>query len=482
MRSLIPVTLILLLSACSARPQVVPSLSPSTQAQVNQNLKNGRLPAPSEVANNSVPTTPDACEQFRATIPTNWFQDTIEVPENPAEPLGTKIKVFYYGLIKPGTVPTIFYNGGPGSDSHSSASDLNDRDEFFDPDGKISFIYMDQRGTGCSDFYPQGSSQATLDRLRYYGSRGIVSDSEYLRQKLIGDRPWIAFGQSFGALVSHRYVVMAPQFLKAALAHGNAIDSNGNDRIEQRIASQVRVMNDYLTEYPADRQLLQTMKTALTPKTCFTSQDKSQTLCGYQILEVIAEDLLGFTDYWLTLHDWIGLMATSKGLNNEGITRFLATFAFGEGNPLDSERWADLVIGWVDRDVPPFDTYHCQMIQKDLLAQGVDLSQSLSNECMYALQVPDSKVIDTSLVVQNLPRDLLTVGELYDSLKAHPELSFFLYSGEQDPYVPVANFKEEVSQISGLSNVHYTDFAGTGHDGYETEPQVWNDLISQSKE
>jgi hypothetical protein len=65
------------LPACSSHsssPQAaqateVPPLAPATQVQVGQNLNNNRLPSPSEVENNSVPTADEACENFRSSLP-----------------------------------------------------------------------------------------------------------------------------------------------------------------------------------------------------------------------------------------------------------------------------------------------------------------------------------------------------------------------------------------------------------------------------
>jgi len=42
---------------------------------------------------------------------------------------------------------------------------------------RIFPIFIDQRGTGCSTFYPQGSFDQILGRLTSYGSRGIVEDA-----------------------------------------------------------------------------------------------------------------------------------------------------------------------------------------------------------------------------------------------------------------------------------------------------------------
>ena len=217
----------LLFFGCSKPPKqanpashVVPALSLATKARVSQNMRNGRIPSPSEVAEDAIPMANEECKDFQEQeIPKDWFQGTLTVPEDVSHPEGAKVNIFYYGNINPDSIPTVFFNGGPGHSSHGSEVFLAKYQRLFDLGKKVSVIFLDQRGTGCSSGYPRGRDDATLQRLRLYGTRGIVEDAEALRAKLWPGKPWIASGQSYGGYIVHRYVMLHPEGLRAAFSH-----------------------------------------------------------------------------------------------------------------------------------------------------------------------------------------------------------------------------------------------------------------------
>jgi pimeloyl-ACP methyl ester carboxylesterase len=452
----IGLAILISLQGCSSHHNSAPSQQ--TQQNIHQNLQNNRIPSPDEVASNSVPVADSACQKFRATIPSDWQQGFLTVPEDPNNPNGTQIHIFYYGKINPNSVPTIYFNGGPTDDSHGDFSTLTRRQPIFDSAKKISFIFLEQRGNGCSDYYPQGYDPATLQRLTYYGTRGIVADAEAVRAALWPGKPWIAAGQSYGGFITHRYVTLHPEALKSAFSEQDVITSDGYFRLKTRIESQNRVMSVYLTQYPDDVKRLEDLHAFLTPTQCFKSSDGTEKACGLRVLSPLVDSLLGFSDQWVTIHEWIGVMDhLDTGISQDGIARFLATFYFGASNPLNVKAWAGAVIDWVDRNVPPIDAEHCEKIQADLAANGINLSQVLLNECMTALQNAVANPTDSSLWLQKMPQDLLTI-----------------------IYVPKEEFAEELTAIGTFANVHYTDFVGTGHDASYDEPSAWDDWINQS--
>jgi hypothetical protein len=61
------------------------------------------------------------------------------------------------------------------------------------------------------------------------------------------------------------------------------------------------------------------------------------------------------------------------------------------------------------------------------------------------------------------------------ALQVMPAGSFYLYSGEKDCFVPKEGFVEEITAVGPL--LHYTHFMNSGHEGFYTENQVWNDLL-----
>src|SRR5262245_43861112 len=99
------------------------------------------------------------CEEFRQALnqdaPGLWTQGWVTVPEAWSKPNSKQIRVFYYARLirdSQGQIakPTVFFNGGPGFDSHSSYDTI----EPLEAPQSLSMIYIDQRGTGCSDPYP----------------------------------------------------------------------------------------------------------------------------------------------------------------------------------------------------------------------------------------------------------------------------------------------------------------------------------------
>ena len=423
------------------------------------------------------------CSHFRASLPADWQQGLLNVPENPDQPNGQMIQIFYYAKINPNSIPTVYFNGGPLSSSHGDYRALVSRQLLFDPDKKISMVFIDQRGNGCSQSYPQGKDPATLQRLSYYGSRGIVADAEAVRLKIWGNRPWIAAGQSYGGYIVHRYVTVHPESLTAAISQQDVLTTDGYFRLKTRIISQGRVLDNYFTEYPDDKARLLNLRSFLSLDKCFTNPSSTTNIkraCGYEIL-IPLTSFIGFTDQWLTIHQWLGIMVPASGVSEAGIQRFLKIYEFGSAaNPANSKGWAGAVIDYVDRNLPF--GFRCEQIRNDILPSGIDLKNVLLSECMVQLQNPPPPANNPAPWQQNLKQDPLLISDLASVLQI-TALPFYLYSGEKDTYVPVAEFAEELAAISKFPNVHYTDYLDSGHDGSYEEPQTWFDwqLVSTTR-
>ncbi len=67
------------------------------------------------------------------------------------------------------------------------------------------------------------------------------------------------------------------------------------------------------------------------------------------------------------------------------------------------------------------------------------------------------------------------------ALRAHPKINLYLYSGEFDQMVPKENFTEQLTAFQGLPNLFYTNFPSSGHDGFYSEPQIFEELEKESK-
>lgn len=463
---------------------------------VQQHLANGVVLSPSQVA--TADTLPDPCETFRKTIPSDWQQGHLEVPEDPTSPDGIKIKVFYYGKILADVPPTVFFNGGPGISSHGSFRLFQTTQTKLDPDKKISFVFIDQRGNGCSAYYPQETVFGTdadgeditdrekiIDRLVHYGSRGIVSDSEFVRRHLLAEKKWNIFGQSFGTHVVHRYLQIAPAGVQSAHGHGNAINANPYTRQKERIASQIRVLDEYLKQFPEDKALIAVLNRELDPRLnpdrCFEYGEvgSGDVMCNYEVTGELV-GLLGFTDAWPELHDWFGVLVKDGKLNEVELTRFLNLFYGGSSNPLNRKGFSGSVIAYVDRNTSQENPNYCYQIARDL-ALTVDLYRTGFHECTWQLgsdeEDPNAPV---GHWLAHLKRDILTVEMFKQVLLKNAEIPFYWYSGERDSFVPVANFQEQLAATGSLPNVHYTHFKNTGHDGYYSEPLVWENIIKET--
>src|SRR5262249_20382769 len=147
-----------------------------------------------------------------------------------------------------------------------------------------NFIYIDQRGTGCSDPYPSGVNEETMRRLTHYTSRSIVKDAEAIRVKLLGENgKWRVFGQSYGGSIVHRYIQVAPEHLDAAYSHGFALIDDIHQRYLQRLRSQLRVSKEYFRKYPQDESLIRKIRQAIAQDNCFT--DGRLRICGPNVID-----------------------------------------------------------------------------------------------------------------------------------------------------------------------------------------------------
>src|ERR1700758_1705423 len=86
-RSLLSLALLALLSSCSKDKSDPSWLGPGDTSPIHQT------------------STADECRQFIASLPPNFTHGTIEVPEDPSQPGGEKVQVFYYGRFITGRDP-----------------------------------------------------------------------------------------------------------------------------------------------------------------------------------------------------------------------------------------------------------------------------------------------------------------------------------------------------------------------------------------
>ena len=396
-----------------------------------------------------------SCENFIKKLPSSYTSATIEVPEDWEKPDQKKITVFYYYAKKALTeTPIIFFNGGPANDSHGSLEDFKTS-----PGGRdLPFVFIDQRGTGCSSPYPE-----ELSRIAKYGARGIVQDAEAIRKKTFADRKWKVFGQSFGGLIVHRYVELFPENLVAAYAHGYAVMTDLPAWMAARISSQNRAWKDYVGKYPGDDQQLLRVRTKITAdQTCVSKGDHR--LCGPAILDGF-NSLLGFASSWNNMHAWLtSLMGSFGGLDEKNLSDFAQAYVLGSlshARPSGVLYFTDSTPGFTDRAL-------CEKVRESFEAKGREFQNLPINECRLLKALSDQYP-----VVHEKP-DPISLKNLEASLQRYPGLKFYLYSGKKDTFVPAETFQEEIKLLG--SRISYVNFPGSGHDGYSTEPQIFKDL------
>lgn len=429
------------------------------------------------------------CQEFINSIQVKYEYDWVKSKAVPGRADSADIYVFYYymkttlvnGRLKN---PIAFFNGGPGFDSHGQAQQMEIARIKHQIKTELNFVYIDQRGTGCSSPYPRGRSFEVLEALKSFGSRGIVYDAEVIRQKLVGSRPWKIFGQSFGAYIVYRYLSLFPQSISKAYAHGNAVGVLDEDRSYYRILSQHTVTESYLKAYPDDRSRLVLLKAALANKAnCL--HNTRQYYCGYEMMNPLVYSL-GYKSNWENIHRWLQIIAPSGGVVMAGLQDYVSNFITG---PVTLYRWTEDPLemknvmnvslnffGLFDWSSRPLTASMCRRVNELIFKNtGVSADQLLLNECYAPLQYNYEDQIEPLIraEVPDLASDFISPEQVLKQITKY-KITVFAYSGALDCYVPQAAFAVQ-NKIFG-SKVKYTHFADSGHDGYLQERQVFVDF------
>jgi pimeloyl-ACP methyl ester carboxylesterase len=350
----------------------------------------------------------------------------------------------------------VFFNGGPSSDSHGSAQLLAP----ISFTSNSPFVFVDQRGTGCSSPYPDGLTVENAGRLMKWGSRGIVNDSEAVRKHLFGDRRWRVYGQSYGGLIVHRYVELHPEGVDRAIAHGFSVMQDPLAWVVDRISSQHRVGATYFARYPGDLDILQGARASVREDQCW--KNGTDSMCGPNIFDSFTI-MLGFQDDWPSLHKWIQALRNGDGsLNVPVVNSLVRQLVFGEygagGLGGDVISKMEIVPGYDDRT-------NCIAATDRLKAAGEDPESWPINECrlLMTYQKPNFDLM------KNVTPQPVQIDRIALNL-SKGGLPMFLFSGQQDVFVPFATFDEEVKRMGKL--IHYESFPNSGHEGFYTEPDV----------
>ena len=422
----------------------------------------------------------DECNAFIASLPHDYIHDWITTPEDPENPSGPKLRIFYYGRIAHGVTPILFLNGGPSENSHYSFKSLTDKEHALLGWSSAPILFMDQRGTGCSSPYPQGDTDEITARLRLYGSSGIIADAEAIRQKFYGRLPWKIFGHSYGGWIVHRYVVAAPESVASAFSASNVIDPDPIERLTNRIFSQNRVLQQYLLQYPNDVEALTILNKSLDTHTCFPNATEKPHRCGLSAILPLTEQV-GFVRTWPWVHSWLKVLVKNGSIDPGRINDFVNKLIFNRANdPLNQKSWPSAVITYYDRGLPDLDRATCEKIYERLRSRAEQPETYLLHECMASMEFPDDpkrralRQQKFDKLARAFGTNLLTIDSLSTALAKATLLEFYIYSGQLDSLVPVENFSAETSALG--SRVHYLNFLHSGHETY-LQKEVASDIL-----
>lgn len=444
----------------------------------------------SDQKSSSEPTSEptEECQSFITGIQDKYTYGWIEAPLNYSLQNSEKIKVFYYyKKTEKLKNPILFFNGGPGFSSHSSVSQIESSIAKLEVKGQLDFIYIDQRGTGCSSpSFPIGASTEIFENLKWSASLGIVNDSEILREQLLGPgSKWKIFGQSYGAYIVYRYIEKYPASISKAYAHGNAIGMTDYDGSYFRILSQHTVTEKYLKLFTDDRKRLQALNQYFSDPTKCLQNTLNQSMCGYENMSPFVY-LLGFRDSWKYLHIYLQRIVPESTVDEVALKNYVSqnvsqSFYYRESEA--PEKWAERVTffynfaGLYDWDNTPLDAAKCNQIYVHLKEQHkLTPELLLLNECKAPMQFnyQDQMAAFIKSKIDLTKTQFVDLASVDKNLLKF-KIPLYSYSGETDCFIPKQYFNKQ-NKLFG-KKVTYKNFETSGHEGFYTERQIYADLL-----
>ena len=153
------------------------------------------------------------------------FEHTFDVPLDYNHPEIGQISIFVREIrANPSKrKPYLLYlQGGPGFESPRPITKSGWIKKALN---RYDILLLDQRGTGRStpaNFHTIGDwvPKKQAGYLQHFRADNIVKDAEFIRNKMIGDKPWSILGQSFGGFCALNYLSFHASGLKEALITG----------------------------------------------------------------------------------------------------------------------------------------------------------------------------------------------------------------------------------------------------------------------
>lgn len=410
------------------------------------------------------------CRQFLAKLPPSYRRGWIQVPENWQRPGSRSLAIFYYTRIQPSQEPVLFLNGGPLGTDHYSYPYFEKHET---PTG-ISFVYVDQRGTGCSSQVGTGSA-LEMARGAFMASDEISYDLEKLKISLFGqDAKWKIFGQSFGGYILNRYITLFPKSVLAAYNYSGGFTEDFVGFFSDRIFRQIWVVQHLYRTQTVER--MKFVRSRFSNATCVASPTGKK-VCGSALAQLYFEEGLTYKEGWAEFESdlYNKVLLPNQEVDLEYVKKkvgFGYEFFFTNQFLIATALWRqESVTSYAQGP----NTIDCQKAYLVLAAKGIDIRQSPLNHCLlieFAFQNFDPSLVRQVMNAHPV-RGVLSQHRTL-SIVAQKKIPYFYYTGEFDIYG--VGLEMIINASKTIPNIQFVSFRGQDHFGYFDEAKFWSDL------
>lgn len=411
------------------------------------------------------------CQKILSTLGKGWSYDKVEVPLNWQVPDGSRIEVYFYYRDRnflPNKIPVAFLNGGPtlsGAPVHKTF----DKIDYFDD---VNLILIDQRGTGCSGNFP-AYPKTPIKEFTLYASDSIVQDAEVIRKKIKAPN-WKIYGQSYGGLISFRYLEMFPESLHSAHIHGYGFVTMGKNLLDLR-EKKIKEITPYILKFRDESiskrsigetiqliKMLNTLSDNRFNQVCVEAKGTpAKQLCGEDLFTGLFM-MTGFKNYWGIALDYLDAIALEMEKENwqqvEKIFRkFVLTFQLRFNDPdqvaaLHAISYYELLGGSLFYDG----------------CQGEDENELIS-ECRF-----DREFLGQLVVRPDFEPRPLDHNRIRNNIETYSTPVYY-YGGYFDTFIPIEVIRQTARELGIESRLY--EFSNSGHEGYYKEELVLQNLI-----
>jgi pimeloyl-ACP methyl ester carboxylesterase len=415
-------------------------------------------------------STPEECAKFAQGLPSDYRTASIEVPIDWSQPNGPKTTVFYFTNFENGQIPVVYFNGGPLGYDHFSYSVFSSKTKL----RNLGFIYIDQRGTGCSEKIPPVTDLKSAENASLYAADQIVFDAEAIRKLVVGKRPWKVFGQSYGGQIANRYLSLAGENIISIHNYAGGFNSFMPDFFAKRMVKQNKVTEAFFNQYPNLLSVFQKLQATLSDSHCITHS--SRKICGIVLLDMAMDELY-------SLNNWPQFAANfSRLLLNDqpnlplfkSYSTYLLDYFFSSQFLISQTVWAQEA----QSSNSTFDlVLDCDFADAILRNQGIDPNSLLVNHCRIirsAVTKDISNFLNQILPKIKIRENSITSNDFKNLLKAHSHVKYFVYTGGLDFYDTI---ETDMNQFTSNSQFSHTHFKEQDHYGYFVEETFWDEFL-----